>query len=279
LRHRLILGLAIMFLIIFIYASVIRPLFQPFVFLTVIIEGLPGNALMLVFFSLFHCVYTLGLRHTAVFFSLSVFISWFYEQIGVATGLIYGAYHYSEMLGFKVGDVPLLIPLIWFMMIYPSYIIANLIASGRPTVTACKCYLIMRLSLISALVMTAWDLIVDPLLSGPAIAVWVWEQGGIYFGVPLQNYAGWILTTFTIYLAYRFFESRVCIKPLGPMTKKIAAMPLIAYGSMIILNFLAGHIQQLHLIGLFAMGLPLFFAAVRLRYGKICPDPAHIITF
>lgn len=274
-RHRLILGLAIMFLIIFVYASVIRPLFQPFVSLPGIIEGLAGNALMLVCFSLFHSVYTLGLGNTTVFFSLSVLISWFYEQIGVATGLIYGVYHYSDMLGVKVGDVPLLIPLLWFMMIYPSYIIANLIDSGRPIVTACKFYSIMRLSLISALVMTAWDLIIDPLLSGPAIAAWVWEQGGMYFGVPLQNYAGWMLTTFTIYLAYRLFESRVSIKPLGSVTKKIAAMPLIAYGSMIILNFLAGHIQQVHWIGLFAMGLPLLFAAIRLRYGKIYSDPAH----
>jgi Predicted membrane protein len=275
LLHRLILGLAIIFLTVFIYASVIRPLFQPFDFLPVLIEGLPGNALMLMFFSLFHCIYTLGLGHTAVFFSISILISWFYEQLGVTTGLIFGAYYYSDMLGVKVGAVPLIIPAIWFMMIYPSYIIANLIDSGRPSGTTSTFYSIMRLSLISALVMTAWDLIVDPLLSSPAIAAWVWEEGGIYFGVPLHNFAGWILTTFTIYLAYRLFEKKVHIKPLGPMTKKIAALPLIAYGSMIVLNFLAGHIPELHLIGVTAMGLPLLIAAARLRNEKDYSAPAH----
>ncbi len=45
----------------------------------------------------------------------------------VRTGLVFGAYHYSDMLGIKLGHVPVLIPLGWFMMIYPSRVVAKAI--------------------------------------------------------------------------------------------------------------------------------------------------------
>ena len=69
--------------------------------------------------------------HTLLFFGITVAVSWSYEHVGVETGLIDGAYHYTDALGLKLGLVPIIIPIAWFMMIYPSYILANLIGSGR----------------------------------------------------------------------------------------------------------------------------------------------------
>ena len=48
--------------------------------------------------------------------------------------------------------------------------------------------------------MTSWDLVVDPVRvqSGQ----WVWEARGQYFGVPLQNYLGWWLTTFVTFILF-----------------------------------------------------------------------------
>lgn len=262
--RRLLLSLSTLFLLVFTYEGAVRALFRPIVQLPAITGGLNGQTLALVLFSLAHALYALGWRHTLVFFGLSAFISWAYEQFGVATGLIYGAYYYTDILGFKVGHVPLLIPLAWFMMIYPSYVIANLIASDRPTGSPSRLGALIWISLLSAMVMTAWDLVVDPILSGPAVGAWVWEQGGPYFGIPLQNYAGWMLTTFTVYLLYRLFESRVELRPAGPLTPLIAAMPLIAYGAMMITNSLSSGLEALRVIGPFVMGVPLAAALTRL---------------
>jgi len=44
----------------------------------------------------------------------------------------------------------------------------------------------------SALAFTAWDLFLDPQMV--AWGYWVWEIPGIYFGIPLSNYAGWLLS-------------------------------------------------------------------------------------
>ena len=130
----------------------------------------------------------LGWRHTLLFFGITVAVSWSYEHVGVETGLIYGAYHYTDALGLKLGLVPIIIPIAWFMMIYPSYILANLIGSGRQMIMREKnknnnnnnrtsLAQILWLSFLSAVIMTAWDLVVDPYLSGPTERAWIWENG------------------------------------------------------------------------------------------------------
>jgi uncharacterized membrane protein len=183
--RRIILGLALLFLAVFLYRAILAPLMG---LPAVGGMGLPTIALML--FSLFHACYALGWRHTLIFFIISAVVSWSFEQIGVATGAIYGPYHYTAVLGPKLGHVPLLIPLAWFMMIYPSYVIANLLVDGRPLSPRPGLTRLVWLALIGGMVMTAWDLSVDVILSGPHVRAWIWHDGGPYFGIPVQNYAG-----------------------------------------------------------------------------------------
>lgn len=266
--QRLLLSLTTLFLVVFAYESAVRALLHPLIRLPIITGGLNGQTLVLVLFSLTHALYALGWRHTLVFFGLSAVISWGYEQVGVATGLIYGPYHYTDVLGLKLGHVPVLIPLAWFMMIYPSYVIANLIASDQPTGSPAGLGRIAWVSFVSALVMTAWDFVIDPILSGPAVKAWVWEQGGSYFGIPIQNYLGWMLTTFSVYLLYRLFERTVSLRPEGPGTIIFTIMPLLAYGSMMISNSLTSGLETLRVIGPIVMGLPLVAAFSKVWTGR-----------
>jgi putative membrane protein len=225
-------------------------------------------------FSLSHAWYSLGGRLTLAFFSLSAVISWAYEQFGVATGFVYGAYHYTDYLGVKLGHVPLLIPLAWFMMVYPSYVIANLVVERRATGTPVGRAALVRLACAGAVVVTVWDLIIDPILSGPSIRAWVWETGGPYFGIPIHNYLGWLLTTFTVYLAYRAVEQRIRAAPRGPLSARVVALPIAAYGLMLAADLLSGVTPTaLWLIGPAVMGPPLVFAAWRLR--RLRPEPAQ----
>ena len=263
--RRIVLALAILSLAIFAYNGVVRLALLPWLALPGLLGGMQLMTLSLMLFSLFHAWYMLGGRHTLIFFAIATVVSWLFEQVGVATGLIYGAYHYSALLGPKLGHVPLLIPLAWFMMIYPSYVVANLIADGAPTGTRGGLGRLVWLSLLSGMVMTAWDVVMDPLLSGGVMHAWVWEQGGAYFSVPAQNFAGWLLTTFTVYLLYRFYERRAAPRPLGPISRDIAAMPLLGYGAMMISDMLVGGPRALQVIAPLAMGLPLLVAAGRLN--------------
>jgi uncharacterized membrane protein len=135
--------------------------------------------------------------HTALtLFAFSFVVSLAYESLGVATGWVYGAYHYTEKLGLKfLGLVPYIIPAAWFMMMYPSLVIAERVA---PQLDGWKRGL--AVAAIGGTVMTAWDVAMDPMMVQGGH--WVWEVEGPYFGVPLQNYWGWWLTTFTVFVLF-----------------------------------------------------------------------------
>ncbi len=262
-RYALVWASAL-FLLVFAYIVILQPVLSPFVALPKLPGGHSSSTSIFLLFSLFHAWYALGWRHTLIFFVFSASISWAFEQVGVATGAIYGPYHYTDVLGIKLGHVPILIPLAWFMMIYPSYVIANLIADGQPTGTRGNLIRTMWLALLGAMVMTAWDLVMDPFMSGGRMEAWVWERGGDYFGVPLQNFVGWVLTTFTVYLAYRLFERRTKPRPLGPLTPAVAALPVLAYSAMWVAYVISAEAGPLRVIAAFAMGLPTLAALGRL---------------
>jgi uncharacterized membrane protein len=116
--------------------------------------------------------------------------------------------------------------------------------------------------------MTAWDLVIDPILSGPSVKAWIWEAGGPYFGVPLQNYAGWLLTTFTVYLVFRLVEQRTArAQSAAPEPGRlVASVPVAIYGLMLVSELVSGVAPPgLAVIGPLVMGPPLAVASLRLR--------------
>ncbi|MCS6993173.1 MAG: carotenoid biosynthesis protein [Anaerolineales bacterium] len=126
------------------------------------------------------------------------------ELLGSKTGFPFGRYHYTELLQPQLLGVPLLIPLAWLMMLPPSWAIAAILLDQarevrtNPATGAESLWFVLKFSLVSALAITAWDLFLDPQMV--AWGFWVWEQPGLYFGIPLSNYFGWILTAFVVTL-------------------------------------------------------------------------------
>jgi putative membrane protein len=88
--------------------------------------------------------------------------------------------------------------------------------------------------------MTASDLVVDPILSGPTFRAWVWETAGPYYGVPVQNYLGWIVTAFTVYLLYRSVERRALPQPGGPRSLGPHGIPVFADAARRLANLPSG---------------------------------------
>ena len=151
----------------------------------------PISTLLAFCFSILHAVQREGVRR-AILLAVLVFLTGLiFESIGVATGLVYGPYHYTDQLGLKfLGLVPFLIPLAWMMMMYPSLVIADSLIPRELS----QGVRWLAVAALGGVVMTAWDVAMDPMMvfSGN----WVWDVKGAFFGVPLQNYWGWWLTTF-----------------------------------------------------------------------------------
>jgi uncharacterized membrane protein/1-acyl-sn-glycerol-3-phosphate acyltransferase len=136
----------------------------------------------------------LGLKRTGIFFAITCVISLGAELVGTTTGFPFGEYRYTSGLGYQIlGEVPFTIPLSWFYMGLASYVLAIvLIGTGsgwrRPLASV----------FLGSVLLTIWDLVLDPAMAHQQLDVrfWIWEQSGIYFDMPAQNFLGWILTGF-----------------------------------------------------------------------------------
>lgn len=111
------------------------------------------------------------------------------ELVGARTGKPFGHYAYSGRLGPRVARVPLIVGVPWALMARPAWVVAGLI-DRRPA---------LRVPLAAG-ALTAWDVYVDPRMV--ADGYWAWPGGGAYEGVPLTNFAGWLLTGGLVYAVW-----------------------------------------------------------------------------
>lgn len=238
-------------------------------------------------FAFGHSYLLLGWQRAVTLFLMATVISFCFEYVGESTGLIFGPYEYTHVLGWKLFErIPFLIPLAWYMMFYPSYLIANLLAEGGPISHRTKLVPIIWLSILSAMVMTAWDLTMDPVMSyNPCDTgkidclpsdldqhevghpAWIWGVDGTHFGVPLVNFRGWLITAFTVFFLYRLIETKLPLKTAPGMNSRfLLSLPVGVYAGMAIVDAWLGYpeIEDVHLISPFVMGIPAFFAAFQL---------------
>src|SRR5262245_17483017 len=68
-----------------------------------------------------HAIPRFGVSRAAALFSVAIAVALSSELIGTNTGVPFGPYRYTAMLGYRVaGDVPYAIPLSWGYMLYAS---------------------------------------------------------------------------------------------------------------------------------------------------------------
>ncbi len=232
---------------------------------------------MTVFFSAFvviHACFMLGWRRALWFFGATAFISFAFEYVGVKTGLIFGHYYYTDVLGWKIlGAVSWPIPLAYFMVLYPSTMMANLATFGTPVTQKLHWGWSIFAALLGALIMSAWDLTMDPYMSLQQKA-WIWRDGGRYFGIPFLNFSGWVFTTFTAGLAYRIIEHRIPLKPMGHMSKLVVIAPILCYAVLPIGDLAMGYPEATKVIAPFSMGIAVIAALMRLGEPKDAADDA-----
>jgi len=111
--------------------------------------------------------------------------------------------------------------------------------------------------------MTAWDLVMDPVMV--AGGHWVWDTNGAYFGIPLQNYSGWWLTVFTTFALYLLISGKT-EKPVEARFDRLAVTSYLVTALGIVAVSLVSGAGALALIGFFAM-MP-WVAAGWLRMNK-----------
>jgi len=112
------------------------------------------------------------------------------ETTGVVTGFPYGAFYYGDSLGPRVaGLVPYLLPLSWVPLV-----LGAVAATAPATAPAGKLPRRRALwVLYAAVLLTLVDVVLDP--GAISLGFWVYPEGGSYYGVPVTNFLGWLLSS------------------------------------------------------------------------------------
>jgi len=154
-----------------------------------------------------------GIKNIIIFFIITWLISHFFEALSIQTGFPFGHYYYDKLAGPRLFEVPLIIMFAYFGTGYASWILAHILLGQYANQLTGKQLFIIPLT--AAFIMVMWDLCMDPLAS-TVYSLWVWKDGGLYFGVPLQNYFGWF---FVVYLIYQFFAVYIATHDVMAMNK------------------------------------------------------------
>jgi uncharacterized membrane protein len=197
-----------------------------------------------------HAGLSRGARTAAGLLLLVALTAIAFEAVGLATGVPYGSYRYSDALGPTLLGVPFLVPLAWLMMAWPSWVLAERLA--RPVRPGRR-----RAARVGAAagVFAGWDVVLDPQMVQAGYWTWTHPRPGLpgIDTVPLTNLAGWLLAGLVLMTLLDLLVARTAIS--GPPRAGDAA-PLLALGWMTLGGALA-HAGWLGLPGSAAWGAAL----------------------
>lgn len=149
-------------------------------------------------------------RFIAVFTGV-VLIGFSAEIVGVNTGIIFGNYTYSSVLGLSLFGVPFIIGINWAMVVFGAYTLSQLIVSSKFWPSH------LNKSIVSITLAAGLATLFDYLLEPVAVHLnfWQWEGGNI----PLLNYISWFVVSFI---------ATVLLNKTKTEENKLAAIVLLA---------------------------------------------------
>lgn len=227
--------------------------------------AMPAGLLFLVLV-IFHAGKVMGWKPSFKMVAAGIVIAYGLEEFGVHTGLIYGRYYFTSMMGPKLDVIPVALVCLWILLLYIAFTMTNLILDGSPIMTNFSVGRIVFGAAVGALLVTTIDLNADPFAASNGW--WVWVDGGPYFGVPIHNFVGWFFVAFVSYVVHGFqlkgerdvaFNLSLASKGVRILT----IAPLLIYAVAVVAFLFINFNGQLGLITVYVMGLPLLFASYK----------------
>ena len=134
----------------------------------------------------------LGARRTAIFTAWVWLVAFVAEFMSTRIGIPFGLYHYTGSTRGQelfISNVPVFDSLSFTFLAYAAFCLARVATRGRMDA--------VKLALLSGVLMMLLDVVIDPVaVRGDRWflgRIFWYPSGGIYFGVPLSNFAGWLI--------------------------------------------------------------------------------------
>ena len=138
-----------------------------------------------------------------IFFIIAFVIGFMAEVIGVNTELLFGAYVYGDALGIKLFQVPLIIGINWFIIIYctgmftqayENYLLRKINEKG---ITIKNRMMFASFIIDATFLVFMFDWIMEPVAI--KLDYWQWANNTI----PLYNYLSWVIISLGLLTVFR----------------------------------------------------------------------------
>ena len=162
---------------------------------------------LLIYYSLLHYLSGRKRIKTCIFIFLAAcfVVGIIVEIIGVNSGFLFGDYVYGNVLGPEVKNVPVLIGVNWFLIIYCCGISIHTLlmkAINRIAADTGKTPMAMKaLSVIidGATLAVFFDWLMEPV--AVKLGYWVWKGDG---SIPMFNYICWFVISLLLLMVFHF---------------------------------------------------------------------------
>ncbi|MEO8711797.1 MAG: carotenoid biosynthesis protein [Parafilimonas sp.] len=138
-----------------------------------------------------------------LFFISAIIIGFAAEVLGVNTGLLFGVYNYGTVLGIKLFNVPLIIGINWFIIIYCAGMLTQSYENFMLKRINAKGIIINKRMMIASFIMDAcflavlFDWVMEPVAQ--KLGYWQWENSKI----PQYNYISWLIISALLLAVFR----------------------------------------------------------------------------
>jgi len=212
--------------------------------------------------------YHLGWKRALIFVPLGYSLAWMSEFCSIHLGFPYGDYYYiPDTVGRElwVLGVPFMDSLSYVFLAYCSFSVAVFLLSpfacsrGRAFILETHATRRSWQTLfLGALLFVLLDIIIDPVaLKGHRWflgQIYGYKKVGIYFGIPLSNFGGWLLVGLIMVYALQRLDHLVVLEPEKPsMLRQVPWISML--GPILYIAILVFNLVVTFKIGEFLLGL------------------------
>lgn len=159
--------------------------------------------------------------------SLGIFIFLFtfiVEGAGASTDFLFGSYDYTASFAPNLFGVPIAIGFAWLMVMATTHVLARWIVPAGGILYA----------VVGAIGAVIIDLIIDP-VAFLLKEYWIWQDTGIYYGIPWTNFTGWFIVAFVLHLLIDWLMKRQGIQTSASILEKRMVLLYILITAMFVL--------------------------------------------
>ena len=198
-NKKLLLNIALFIALLFHVSGIIGILFSPYK--DWFISNTSINLLLMA--TLLIITHPSKNKNFILFFLITVVCGFAAEAIGVNTGFLFGNYTYGNVLGLKFLNVPIIIGINWFIIIYytgmitqayENFMLKKMQEQGVDLKNQLK---VISFIADAALLAVTFDWVMEPV--AVKLGFWQWKDGTI----PSYNYMCWIIISALLLAVFR----------------------------------------------------------------------------